>query len=179
MRSLGRWSVAVIAAVGVLGSAGCGSTSVEGQAETTKPEAGEPAFDPCSIPDEALRAIGVDPASEERDIMDVKQPGWSLCSWNKPDRAFYVTIFATGMPLDAVLTSERFTDATPIDLAGRKAFTVREKSDTRNEHCDVVLAAGPDTLMLQADYGKGLPPSESPCPLAIKNAQLLEPSLPR
>lgn len=178
MGSLGRWGVAALAAVGALGLVGCGSTSVEGQAETAAAEQDEPAFDPCTVPDEVLRTIGVDPASEERDIQDVKQPGWSLCSWNDPEFSFFVTIFATGRPLDSILTNERFTDVTPIEINGREAFTVRETSDTRNEHCDVVLAAGPDTLMLQASYAKGLPPSETPCPLAIKNAQLLEPSLP-
>lgn len=177
MKNVGRHVVA--AAVAVIALAGCGSTSVEGQAETTKPQAGEPIFDPCSIPDDALREIGVDPTSERRDIRGVKQPGWSLCGWNEPGFTFFVTIFATGMPIDSIRTNERFTDVIPVDIAGREAFTVRETSDTRNEHCDVVLAAGPDTLMLQASYAKGLPPSESPCPLAIKNAQLLEPSLPR
>ncbi|MDH6680287.1 hypothetical protein M2284_004513 [Rhodococcus sp. LBL1] len=179
MKTLGRWGVAVVAAVGVLGAAGCGSTSVEGQATTPTPEQGEPVFDPCTVPHDVLRAIGVDPASEERDIMDVKQPGWRLCSWNETDRAFYFTIFATGMSIDTILANERTVDPTPIDLAGRNAFTIREKSDTRNEHCDVLVAAGPDTLMVRTDLGKGLPPSESPCPQAIKNAQLLEPSLPR
>ncbi|MCA1008731.1 DUF3558 domain-containing protein [Rhodococcus hoagii] len=163
----------------VVGLAGCGSTSVEGQAETPKADAGEPAFDPCSIPDEVLHTIGLDPASEERDIQDVKQPGWSLCSWNDPDLSFFVTIFATGRPIDSILTNERFTDATPIELNGREAFTVRETSDKRNEHCDVVVAAGPDALMLRTDQTKGLPPSESPCPQAIRSAQFLEPTLPR
>ncbi|NKT45237.1 DUF3558 domain-containing protein [Rhodococcus hoagii] len=176
---MSRWGMAVLVVAGVVGLAGCGSTSVEGQAETTKPEAGEPAFDPCSIPEEVLRAIGLDPASESRDIQGVKQPGWSLCSWNDPDVSFFVTIFATGRPLDSILTDERFTDVTPVAINGREAFTVRETSDKRNEHCDVVLAAGPDTLMLQSDYAKGLPPSESPCPLAVENAQLLEPAVPR
>jgi hypothetical protein len=83
------------------------------------------------------------------------------------------------MPLDAILANERTVDPAPVDIAGRDAFTIREKSDTRNEHCDVLVTAGPDTLMLRTSYSKGLPPSESPCPEAIKNAELLEPSLPR
>ncbi|RVW05188.1 DUF3558 domain-containing protein [Rhodococcus xishaensis] len=174
---MGRWGGVIVAAIGVLGLVGCGSATVEGQAGTTK--AGEPVFDPCSVPDDVLHTIGVDPASERRDIMGVKQPGWSLCGWNDPDVSFFVTIYATGRPLEEILTNERFVDVTPVDLAGREAFTVRETSDTRNEHCDVVLAAGPDTLMLQTSFAKGLPPSQSPCPQAIENAKLLEPSLPR
>ncbi|NKU13393.1 hypothetical protein GS928_09540 [Rhodococcus hoagii] len=103
-----------------------------------------------------------------------------MCSWNDPDVSSSSRSLATGRPLDSILTDERFTDVTPVAINGREAgFTVRETSDKRNEHCDVVLAAGPDTLMLQSDYAKGLPPSESPCPLAVENAQLLEPALPR
>lgn len=179
MRSIGRWRIAALAAVGAVVLAGCGSTNVEGQAETPAPQAGEPTFDPCSIPDEVLRAVGVDPTSESRDIQGVKQPGWSLCRWNDPDLSFFVTAFATAVPVDSILTNERTTEPTPIALVGREAFTIRETSDKRNEHCDVLVTAGPDTLMLRTSFAKGLPPSESPCPQAIKNAELLEPSLPR
>lgn len=177
MKNVGRHVIA--AAVALIALTGCGSTSVEGQATTPTPEQGEPAFDPCTVPDDVLRTVGVDPASARRDIVGVKQPGWSLCGWNDPDVSFFVTIFATGMPLDAILANERTVDPAPVDIAGRDAFTIREKSDTRNEHCDVLVTAGPDTLMLRTSYSKGLPPSESPCPEAIKNAELLEPSLPR
>ncbi|MBM4724905.1 DUF3558 domain-containing protein [Rhodococcus hoagii] len=176
---MGRWGMAVLVVAGVVGLAGCGSTSVEGQAETPQAEPGEPAFDPCSIPEDVLRAIGLDPASESRDIQGVKQPGWSLCRWNDRDVSYFVTIFATGTAIDSILTNERFTDVTPIEINGREAFTVRETSDKRNEHCDVVVTAGPDALMLRTDQSKGLPPSESPCPQAIKSAQVLEPVLPR
>ncbi|WP_235870715.1 DUF3558 domain-containing protein [Rhodococcus xishaensis] len=178
MGFVGRWGGAVVAAVSVLALVGCGSGG-DGQAET-KAQAGEPVFDPCSVPQDVLLAIGVNPESEERDILGVKQPGWSLCNWNdSPGISFLVTIFATGRPLEEILTNERFVDVTPVDLAGREAFTVRETSDRRNEHCDVVLAAGPDTLMIRTSLAKGLPMSESPCPRAIENAKLLELSLPR
>ncbi|RVW02556.1 DUF3558 family protein [Rhodococcus spongiicola] len=175
---MGRRGGAIVAAASVLALVGCGSGG-EGQAET-KAQSEEPVFDPCSVPEDVLLAIGVDPATEERDIMGVKQPGWSLCSWRETDRAFYFTIFATGRPLDAIRTNERAIDVTSIDLPGRgEAFTFRETSDTLNKHCDVLLTAGPDTLMLRTSLAKGLPPAESPCPQAIENAKLLEPSLPR
>ncbi|WP_433608924.1 DUF3558 domain-containing protein [Prescottella agglutinans] len=177
MRSLTRWGVAVVAAVGVLGAAGCGSTSVEGQAETTKPEAGEPAFDPCSIPDDAVRAAGMDPSTESRDILGVKQPGWNLCHWRGSNQL--ITIFATGRTLDEVRASGRFTDFTPVDVDDRNAFTFREVSDTDNQYCDVVFTAGSDTVMIKSGYFTNQTPPEGPCPLAIRNAQLLAPSIPR
>ncbi len=175
MRNTGRYVIA--AAVAVLALAGCGSTSVEGQAETTKPQAGEPTFDPCSIPDDALRAAGVDPASESRDILGVKQPGWNLCDWGGDGTA--ITVFVTARGLDEVRTSDRFTNFTPIELGGREAFTFREVTDTRNEYCDVVFTSGTDTVMIKSGYFAGKTPAEGPCPRAVQNAQLLAPSIPQ
>lgn len=177
VRSLGRWSVAVIAAVGVLGLVGCGSTSVEGQAETTAPQAGEPAFDPCSIPDEALRAAGADPRTVTRDISGVKQPGWSVCRWRAPD--YFVTVFATGRSIDTIRSDDRFSDFTPVDLDGREAFTFREATDKRNEFCDVLFTSGPDSLMIKSSYLTGRTHPDGACPLAIRNARALIASIPR
>lgn len=177
MKHLGR-NVAA-SAITVVALTSCGTTIVEGYAAPLTPEEGEPLFDPCGIPDDILQSIGVDPASESRDIMDVKQPGWSICGWSDADVNFFVTIFATGKSLETIITHEKFYDVTPIDFAGRRAVTLRERADTRNERCDVVLASGPDTLMLSTSNTKGLPPSESPCPQAVRNALLFEPVLPR
>jgi len=160
----------------MLGLAGCGSTSVEGQAETPAPAQGEPAFDPCTIPDDALRAAGMDPTTESRDILGVKQPGWSLCHWRGSNQL--MTVFATGRPLDEVRANERFTDFTPVDLDGRNAFTFREVSDTLNQYCDVVFSSGSDTVMIKSGYYTNQTPPEGPCPLSIRNAQVLAPSIP-
>lgn len=171
-----RFRAAICAVAGILALTGCGMTTVEGQAETTKAQAGEPTFDPCSIPEDALRAAGVDPATQSRDIVGVKQPGWSLCRWRGPD--YFVTIFAAGRPLDDILANPRFHDVTPVDVDGREAFTVRESNDTRNEYCDVAFPSGPDAIMIKSTYFKGLPASDSPCPLAVRNAEALAPSIP-
>ncbi|PTR25588.1 uncharacterized protein DUF3558 [Rhodococcus sp. OK519] len=170
------WGVAVLVVASVVGLAGCGSTSVEGQAETTRSEAGEPIFDPCSIPDEVLRAAGADPATESRDILGVKQPGWKLCDWGGDGTA--ITVFATAQALSEIQANDRFTSFMSIDLDDREAFTFREVTDKRNEYCDVVFAAGTDTVMIKSGYFAGRTPAEGPCPLAIRNARILAPSIP-
>ncbi|QKT09467.1 DUF3558 domain-containing protein [Rhodococcus sp. W8901] len=176
MRSSNRHRAAICIAAGLLALTGCGTTSVGGQAETAQPPSGEPQFDPCSIPDDALRAAGVDPATQSRDIVGVKQPGWSLCRWRGPD--YFVTVFAAGRPLDDILANDRFHDVTPVDVDGRSAFTVRESNDTRNEYCDVAFSSGPDAIMIKSTYFDGLPASDSPCPLAVRNGAALAPSIP-
>lgn len=177
MRSVGRWGVAALVVAGVVGLAGCGSTSVEGQAETTKVEAGEPTFDPCSIPDEVLRTVGVDPASVTRDIVGVKQPGWSVCRWRAPD--YFVTVFATGRSIATIRADDQFSDVTPVELDGREAFTFRDAADKRNEFCDVLFTSGSDSVMIKSSYLTGRTPPEGPCPLALENARALVKSMPR
>ncbi|MDH6282267.1 DUF3558 domain-containing protein [Prescottella agglutinans] len=175
MKKVGLHVVAAV--VTLIALTGCGSTSVEGQAETTKPQAGEPTFDPCSIPDDALRAAGVDPASETRDILGVKQPGWNLCDWSGDGTA--ITVFVTAQGFDEVRVNDRFTNFTPVELDGREAFTFREVTDTRNEYCDVVFRSETDTVMIKSGYFTGRTPPEGPCPRAVRNAQILAPSIPQ
>ncbi|NKR41800.1 DUF3558 domain-containing protein [Rhodococcus hoagii] len=169
--------MAVLVVAGVVGLAGCGSTSVEGQAETPQAEPGEPAFDPCSIPEEVLLQAGADPASVTRDIVGVKQPGWSVCRWRAPD--YFITVLATERSIDAIRSDDRFSAFTPVDLDGREAFTFREITDRRNEFCDVLFTSGPDSLMIKSSYLTGRAPAEGPCPLAIRNARILAPSIAR
>ncbi|WP_137722791.1 DUF3558 domain-containing protein [Prescottella subtropica] len=177
MRTTYRHGLAIGLAAGLLALTGCSGTTVAGQAGTPTPADGEPALDPCTVPDDALRAAGVDPATESRDIMGVKQPGWSLCRWRGPD--YFVTIFATGRPLDDILANDRFTDVTPVAVDGRDAVTVRESNDTRNEYCDVVFTTGTDTVMVKTTLLEGLPPAGSPCPRAVRTAEVLTPHLSR
>ena len=56
---------AVAAACALVAASGCGADKVS----VTGVSAGaEPAFDPCTLPDDAVRAVGADPASRDPGI---------------------------------------------------------------------------------------------------------------
>ncbi|NKV80807.1 DUF3558 domain-containing protein [Rhodococcus hoagii] len=120
----------VTAVIGLIGAglllAGCGSGTVSGDADAEGTAAGEPVFSPCDdIPGEVVGALGVDPATEERDILGVKQPGWNVCGWRGSE--YSVSIFATTRTLDEVRTNDRNEDVLPVelDVAGHDVVDIR------------------------------------------------------
>ncbi len=157
--------------------AGCSSGTVAGDAGPVGKTAGEPVFSPCDdIPDDAVRAVGMDPATEERDIMDVHQPGWNICMWNNDTH--FVTVFSSAYTLDDVRQNPDFEEFVPVDLAGREAFTFRDVSDRVRSRCDVATAVfGRAVMVSVSESGKTLT-AEAPCDAALRVAQVFEPYLP-
>ncbi|WP_137876251.1 DUF3558 domain-containing protein [Rhodococcus sp. Q] len=98
---------------------GCGTVS--GQAEPENPTASDPAFDPCEdIPDEVIVELGMDPATEGRDILGVHQPGWNICGWN--DDSVAMTAYSARLPLSDVRLNTDYQDFQDIALDGQPAL---------------------------------------------------------
>lgn len=127
--------------------AGCGTVS--GQAEPENPTFSQPAFNPCDdIPDDAIRSIGLDPGTEDRDILGVNQPGWNLCAWNNTSE--FVTVYAGSYALGDIRRNGDFTEFTDIDLDGQHALEFKTVADTRGERCYVAVDARFGVTMVSA-----------------------------
>ncbi|MDH6281537.1 DUF3558 domain-containing protein [Prescottella agglutinans] len=169
------------AVVGLVGAglllAGCGSGDVTGEAAPQGVAAGEPVFSPCDdIPDDVLRAAGVDPGTESRDIMGVEQPGWKICKWrgNGP----FLTVYSTTYTLDDVRANENNVEFTSVDIGGRGGLQYREVTDWDRKSCDVAIeSAGGAVLVSVSDLGGG-PRVEDPCALAVQTSRVLVSHIP-
>ncbi|MET4613321.1 hypothetical protein ABIC28_004322 [Rhodococcus sp. PvR044] len=158
--------------------AGCGSETVAGEAEAVGTGVGQPVFSPCDdIPDEALRTVGVDPATESKDILGAKQPGWEICRWNGPEHI--LRVFSTVRTMDEVRSNEQNTDFAPLELGGRDAVSYREVADTARETCDIAFASGGGTVLVRINTSLGDSRAEEPCAIALQTATELEPIVPR
>lgn len=166
--------------------AGCGSGSMAGEAEVeggaagVDGGAGEPAFSPCDdIPDDALRAVGVDPATEERDIDGIDQPGWNICNWQSAD--WDLAVFATTRTMGEFRNKGGNESFATAKIAGRTGFTYREASDTRRERCAVAFPSVGGTALVTVGYYGIVKPadSEQPCEVAAKAAELLLSHIPK
>ncbi|MGW0177333.1 DUF3558 domain-containing protein [Rhodococcus sp. NPDC003322] len=173
-----RFAAALAGVVAALSVVGCGSESVSGQAGA-EGVAEEPAFSPCDdIPDEALRKIGVDPATEDRDILGVKQPGWSVCGW-RGDR-YTVSVFATTHTLDDIRANEKFEEFSDVDVDGRAGIEYREVADRKRESCDVAVASRGGAVMLSISFHTLTSPrdAQEPCEIAMGTARGLNAMIP-
>ncbi|HEY5855469.1 MAG TPA: DUF3558 domain-containing protein [Aldersonia sp.] len=155
---------------------GCGSETVVGT-PTAATQAGQPAFDPCLLPDEALMAAGADPATKDHDFFGVRMDGWNLCAWTAD--WYFLSVFATTHSIAEVRANPNNTDFAPAVVDNRDAFTYHEVSDTDREFCDVAFASTDGTILIRVDTQGGLDPVEDPCVVATRSANALDPYLPQ
>lgn len=163
----------------------CVALSLAGCADATAPDrtgpagdaAGEPTFSPCDdIPDEVLRGMGLDPATEERDIMGVAQPGFHICDWR--GRGYSVGVFATVRSMDDVRRSDRNEEFQPVVVGSREAMTYREVADVRRTDCDVAIGTLGGVVLVSVVSDVGSPVTD-PCGLAVWTANQLDRIVPR
>ncbi|MFD4182467.1 DUF3558 domain-containing protein [Rhodococcus sp. NPDC058514] len=160
-----------------MSTAACGADTVAGSPTIESSDVGQPAFDPCTIPDEALRAVGVDPATEDPDIFGVQATGWEVCKWTGD--WFGLSVFSTTQPIDEIKTNPRNTEFTPVGIGTRGAITYRETSDTRRENCDVAFGIEDGSVMVRIHGMVSRPALREPCEMAVLTATTLDPHLPR
>lgn len=156
-------------------TAGC--STVDGRAEPEDPTASDPAFDPCDdIPDDAIRAIGMDPATESRDILGVHQPGWNLCGWNNSTR--FLTVYATNRGLDEIRASPDYEGVTPVDLLDRDGFSFHDANSSQSR-CDIATTVRGGTAMFSLSVSSPVTDTGDVCAEALNVARRLLPALPR
>ncbi|TQF65772.1 DUF3558 domain-containing protein [Rhodococcus spelaei] len=168
--------------VGVVGAAlllaGCGSGAVDGKADAVGAAAGEPVFSPCDdIPDDALQAVGVDPATASRDIQGVKQPGWNICGWR--GQGYTLSVFATTRTFEEVRLNPRNTNFEAVQVGSREAVSYQEVGDHRAELCDIALRTETGAVLVRAILNTADSTSEDRCAIALRSARGLEPYVPR
>lgn len=160
-----RTSIGVVMCAAALVS-GCGTVS--GQAEPENPTASDPAFDPCEdIPDEAIRGIGMDPATEARDILGVHQPGAHICQWSNATNS--IAVLSTNYTLDDVRRNPDNEAMTEIEVGGRRALVYRVSWDSPERTCDIAFPSGAGTVSITASEAGSGPVRQDPC-LAVRQS---------
>ncbi len=161
-------AAAVLCAAALL--AGC--AAVEGRAEPENATATEPSFNPCDdIPDAAIRAIGMDPATEVRDILGVHQPGWNLCAWN--DDSVAVSVYATRRPLADMRDNSDYSDFQDLDIEGRQALKFRTAAMPIEMRCYVAVGGDTDLVMVAVTVNH--PEASDSCAVAQHAATVFQP----
>lgn len=153
--------------------AGC-STTTQGAptVSSTEPAA---LFNPCDIPDDALRAAGVDPGTERVGLAEAGFEGWEICSW---DASWYILgVFASDHTLDEVRRNTewtRFEDAASGKRVGFTSANIGGESDT----CNFAFATEQGVIIVNVVAKYLVPMPETPCSAALKRTSDLDADLP-
>ncbi len=153
--------------------AGCGTVS--GQAEPENPTVSDPVFDPCDgIPDDVIRSIGLDPASKERDIGGVHQPGWNICGWENAEH--FLSVYAMNYSMDDVRRNPEYLDFEPLDLDGRSAVRYSNRDIPVDERCYVAMPSEAGVVMVTVTMRTSK--TADPCEVVADSSKRLLPYLP-
>ncbi|MFE9324836.1 DUF3558 domain-containing protein [Nocardia sp. NPDC052278] len=165
---------------------GCGSTK-GGTATPSTGAAGTSAaaaalWDPCTqISDQVLQKIGLDPASKEKDVAGVPEPGFKVCGWHDPamPHVYNITVFSTLHTVEDFKRKSDNIEFTDVSIQGRGGLTYRSASYQKDEGCDLIFPATQGAIQVSAfnpgPEGRRTPP----CDRAKAAADALVPLFPR
>ncbi|MFF2086071.1 DUF3558 domain-containing protein [Nocardia sp. NPDC058176] len=167
----------VIGGVVVGAVVGCDAESGTPVATSSAPA---PLWDPCSeIPDDAIRAVGVDPATEELGIGGVHQSGWEICRWRGGDK-YSVAVFSTARTVSEFEQKPGQVDFRDVTIADRTGRQFKVEGASMDLRCDVLFPAQQGVVQISIMNRASLEPEEleDPCVYAQRVGEVFVPLFP-
>ncbi|MFH5206730.1 DUF3558 domain-containing protein [Antrihabitans spumae] len=174
---LRTWALRSLALCGTaLLAAGC-STTTPGSpvASSTAPLE---LFDPCGIPDDALRSAGVDPATEREGIAGAEFEGWKICRWEATAGWYFMRVYSTSHSLDEMQRNTEFTRFSST-AAGTRDGVTAVNVGREAETCNFGFAVAQGLIMVSVAARSQVATPEDPCTTAILRTKDLDNELPR
>ncbi|WP_280489862.1 DUF3558 domain-containing protein [Nocardia farcinica] len=169
---------AIVAAVGVVGVVGCGTT-VDGAATTSTVSAPADVYDPCAqLSDSALREAGLDPASESVTTNADGPASWRICGWYPADHRYKVDVLSTSHTIAETRANEKLNILREVTVGGRRGLVTQDKSDRQGNSCYVALPAQQGMFEIAIGWESSAATKPDLCALAVEYAHKLEPHLP-
>ncbi|OAK51758.1 hypothetical protein A3K89_10830 [Rhodococcoides kyotonense] len=169
-----RW-VFVLSAAALLVVA-CGrDVQPEAAAEPTR-------WDPCTVTDDVIEAMGLDPSSRKQGWQSgVVVEDWDLCGFRAPptSQSYFFHIRSSDRhTIESIRSDDSRLDRVDLTVNGRDAFRYRTNDSRAVADCNVALPVGIGVVVLSVDFAGGVEPAEDPCKLVVSHATDLEPVLP-
>jgi hypothetical protein len=174
---LRTWALRSLALCGTaLLAAGC-STTTPGSpvASSTAPLE---LFDPCGIPDDALRSAGVDPATEREGIAGAEFEGWKICSWQATLGTYSLRIYSTSHTLAEMRRNTAFAQFKESSAGSREGLTAVNVG-VETETCNFGFAVAQGLIMVNVTSYTADVASEEPCMTTTLRTIDLDSQLPR
>lgn|GEM_PF-5478132 len=172
-------ALAITAGVGVLlAVAGCappGSQQSQANQDSQVALTKEQLWDPCTLPDGALIAAGVQPST--KDTMPGEIPNhayWQGCAWRSA--AYILNVFSTVHTVDEFRANRSYEHFSNVTVAGRNAIDFDIPSPPPN--CSVALPTPKGTVQVLLRQSVGSSLSGDLCAIAIGSTTSLSADIP-
>ncbi|MCJ0891181.1 DUF3558 domain-containing protein [Rhodococcus sp. ARC_M5] len=180
-----RWWVAGV--VGVMVSvAGCGGATEDApvaesatSSVVATPLAAKP-WDPCTIPDSAVEAAGLDVGSKSANLFGEApiSTDWMTCIWTDPDPGswYFLGMFSGFHSLDDLRGNDRFGQFSKVDDLGGYQFLRADRPAGRS--CGMAFEVEKGLVYFVLDTMGSEEPQGDPCVEIMRIAGSLRSSLP-
>lgn len=180
-----RWLSALVVGL-VLVATGCGGVTdgAPTAAPSTTSDAATPAstaaWDPCTIPDNAIEAAGLAVETRRKNAIGERpiSPDWETCFWSNPlpDPWYFLGILSSTFSLNYLRERGPFEQFTAIDGFDGLRFQRKIKDD--GVSCGIAFGHDGGVFYLMLDVWISAEPLVDPCVEVERLARSLRPSLP-
>lgn len=140
------------------------------------------AFDPCTIPDDAIAAAGLDPATKSNITDDgYITPGWDICSWeasSTEDWYYLSASFSRNFNMDDVRNNPHNSNFAPASIVGREAVYYHNSVVAETDICDIAFQTKQGLATFSATSKERGGAQEDLCNIVRKHADELSVALP-
>ena len=137
-------------------------------------------WDPCTLPDSAISAAGLNPTSKEKDVVGVGFDGWKVCSW-RADAKWYDFSILSGqqVTLEDVRKRPDYGGFAPRSVGTHQGIQFRDVGDSDNLECYIAIGLPQGVAMFKVLTRYGVPGAGDPCGEVGRVTDGLAQNLPR
>ncbi|MFD0360478.1 DUF3558 domain-containing protein [Nocardia sp. GCM10030253] len=147
-------------------------------ASTTSADPDAALWNPCDLPDSAISATGLDPASKKKDVAGVDFDGWKECSWRASAQWYELTIYSGTPTLNDFKQRRDFEGFTPRTIGSHQAVEFLRVGDTKRLRCGIAIEMPQGTVSFEVSTRPSVGKQGEPCVEARRHVDDLAGYLP-
>ncbi|WP_406234301.1 DUF3558 domain-containing protein [Nocardia sp. NBC_01009] len=137
------------------------TTSTAAATKSADPDAA--LWNPCDLPESAISATRLDPASKKKDVAGVDFDGWKVCSWRASARWYELAIYSGTPTLNDFKKRRDFEAFTPRTIGSRQAVDFLRVGDTKRLTCGTAIEVPQGTVSFEVSTRYEIGKQGEPC----------------
>ncbi|MEU4709584.1 DUF3558 domain-containing protein [Nocardia salmonicida] len=118
------------------GTAGPQTSAVSVAASPTSVDAEAKVWDPCSLPDSAVAAVGMNLGSKKKDVAGVDFTGWKVCNWTDSAKKYTFSVMSSEHTLaESRQRTSEYTGWVDLQVGSHNALEFRPIGSANDVAC--------------------------------------------
>ncbi|MFD6400289.1 DUF3558 domain-containing protein [Nocardia sp. NPDC060249] len=148
-------------------------------ASPTSVDAEAKVWDPCSLPDSAVAAVGMNVGSKKKDVAGVDFTGWKVCNWTDSAKKYTFSVMSSSHTLaESRQRTSEYTGWTDLQVGSRNALEFRPIGSANDVACYVSVEVPAGSVDFKVQNRVSAEGVGEPCGEALRLSTALVQYLP-